>query len=135
MSIAMADIDRFKQVNDKWGHSRGDAVLKDVAHSLIATLRANDSVIRWGGEEVLLVFSGCALGQARPLAERYRVGVQRTTTEGVDQVTVSIGVAELLPGETVAQLIERADKALYAAKHAGRNRVQISTSTQDDPSV
>ena len=134
MSIAIADIDHFKQVNDQYGHSRGDAVLKGVAHSLIATLRANDSVIRWGGEEFLLVFSGCAIEQARPLAERCRAGVQRTTTEEVGQVTVSIGVAELRPGETVAQLIERADKALYAAKHAGRNRVQISTSTPDQQS-
>ena len=135
MSIAMADIDHFKQVNDKWGHSRGDTVLKAVSHSLIATLRANDSVIRWGGEEFLLIFSGCGLEQARPLAERCRDGVQRTTTDEVGQVTVSIGVAELQLGETVAQLIERADKALYAAKHAGRNQVQVSSETQAEYSA
>ena len=130
MSIAMADIDHFKKVNDTWGHARGDAVLQAVSRSLIATLRANDHVIRWGGEEFLLIFSGCGLEHAQPLAERCRAGVQRLSTEGVGEVTISIGVGELQPGETVAQLIERVDKALYAAKHAGRNQVKISDGTQ-----
>ena len=99
---------------------------------VLATLRANDSVIRWGGEEFLLVFSGCCLEQAWSLAERCRTGVQGTTTEEVGQITISIGVGELQPGETVAQLIERVDKALYAAKHAGRNQVHLSNGTQAD---
>ena len=132
MSIAMADIDHFKQVNDTWGHSCGDEVLKAVSRSLIATLRANDSVIRWGGEEFLLVFSGCEMDQARPLAERCRAGVQRLAHERVGLVTLSMGVGELQPGETLAYLIERVDKALYRAKHAGRNQVQISTGAQAD---
>ena len=130
MSIAMADIDHFKQVNDTWGHSCGDAVLKALSRSLIATLRANDSVIRWGGEEFLLIFSGCDLEQALPLAERCRAGVQRLTHERVGQVTLSMGVGELRTGETLAHLIERVDQALYSAKHAGRNRVQVSTAPQ-----
>ena len=130
MSIAMADIDHFKQVNDTWGHSCGDAVLKALSRSLIATLRANDSVIRWGGEEFLLIFSGCDLDQALPLAERCRAGVQRLTHERVGQVTLSMGVGELRTGETLAHLIERVDQALYSAKHAGRNRVQVSTAPQ-----
>lgn len=130
MSIAMVDIDHFKQVNDSWGHSCGDAVLKALSRSLIATLRANDSVIRWGGEEFLLIFSGCDLDQALPLAERCRAGVQRLTHERVGQVTLSMGVGELRAGETLAHLIERVDQALYSAKHAGRNRVQVSTAPQ-----
>lgn len=126
MSIAIADIDHFKQVNDTRGHSCGDAVLKTISRSLIATLRANDSVIRWGGEEFLLVFSGCDLSRALALAERCRAGVQRLSheQEQVGQVTLSMGVGQLQPGETLAQLIERVDQALYRAKHAGRNQVQ-----------
>ncbi len=126
MSIAIADIDHFKQVNDNWGHSSGDVVLKAVARSLIATLRANDSVIRWGGEEFLLIFSGCELAQALPLAERCRMGVQRTDHDRVGQVTLSMGVGELQRGETLAHLIERVDQALYAAKRAGRNQVLVN---------
>lgn len=127
MSIAMADIDHFKLVNDTWGHSCGDEVLKALSRSLIATLRANDSVIRWGGEEFLLVFSGCELEQALSLAERCRVGVHRLIHERVGQVTLSLGIGELQPGETLAHLIERVDHALYSAKNAGRNQVQISS--------
>lgn len=126
MSIAMADIDHFKQVNDTWGHSNGDAVLKIVGRSLVATLRANDSVIRWGGEEFLLIFNGCELTQALPMAERCRQGVLRVQHERVGQVTLSMGVGELEQGETLAHLIERVDHALYEAKRAGRNQVQIS---------
>jgi diguanylate cyclase (GGDEF)-like protein/PAS domain S-box-containing protein len=135
MSVAMADIDHFKQVNDTWGHSSGDAVLKTVARSLIATLRANDSVIRWGGEEFLLIFSGCELAQALPLAERCRVGIQRAEHERVGQVTLSMGVGELQHGETLTQLIERVDQALYEAKRAGRNQVQISTGARSAPTA
>lgn len=127
MSIAIADIDHFKQVNDTWGHSCGDAVLKAVARSLTATLRANDSVIRWGGEEFLLIFSGCELPQALPLAERCRSGLMRVEHDRVGQVTLSMGVGELQRGETLAQLIERVDQVLYAAKHGGRNQVMVST--------
>lgn len=127
MSIAIADIDHFKQVNDTWGHSCGDAVLKAVARSLTATLRANDSVIRWGGEEFLLIFSGCELPQALPLAERCRSGLMRVENDRVGQVTLSMGVGELQRGETLAQLIERVDQVLYAAKHGGRNQVMVST--------
>ena len=123
----MADIDHIKRVNDTWGHSRGDAVLKTVFLGLIATLRANDSVVRWGGEEFLLIFSGCELAHALPLAQRCRLGVQHTTHEQAGQITLSMGVGELQPGETLAHLIDRVDQALYQAKHAGRNRVCIAS--------
>jgi diguanylate cyclase (GGDEF)-like protein/PAS domain S-box-containing protein len=133
MSIALADIDHFKQVNDRWGHSAGDTTLKAVSSSLIATLRANDSVIRWGGEEFLLIFGGCDLEQALLLAERCRKAIQSSTYEDVGQVTLSIGLGELQPGEALETLIERIDKALYRAKKAGRNQTQISIAEQ--PSV
>lgn len=126
MSIALADVDHFKQVNDTWGHSCGDTVLKALSRNLIATLRANDSVIRWGGEEFLLIFSGCPLGQAQALAERCRTGIAKIAHERAGQVTVSMGIGELQTNETLAELIERVDQALYQAKHAGRNQVQLS---------
>lgn len=128
VSIAIADIDYFKQVNDNYGHSAGDTVLTTVSRSLISSLRANDSVIRWGGEEFLLVFSGCVLNQAQLLAERARTAVQRLHHEEVGQVTISMGVGELQTDETLADFIKRVDKSLYGAKRAGRNQIQISAS-------
>jgi len=127
LALLVLDLDHFKRLNDTWGHSCGDAVLKAVARSLTATLRANDSVIRWGGEKFLLIFSGCELPQALPLAERCRSGLMRVEHDRVGQVTLSMGVGELQRGETLAQLIERVDQALYAAKHGGRNQVVVST--------
>jgi diguanylate cyclase (GGDEF)-like protein/PAS domain S-box-containing protein len=126
MSIVMADIDHFKQVNDSWGHAAGDIVLKAVASTMIATLRANDTVIRWGGEEFLLIFGGCDLDQGLLLAERCRQAVQNKHHENVGPVTVSIGLGELQPEEALADLIERVDKALYSAKTSGRNQTQVS---------
>ncbi len=134
MSIALADIDHFKQVNDQWGHSTGDVVLKTVSGNLIAALRANDSVIRWGGEEFLLIFGGCDLSNALLLAERCRQAVADSQHENVGVVTLSIGLGELQPDEALADLIERVDQALYRAKKAGRNQVQVSTA-EEPPAV
>jgi diguanylate cyclase (GGDEF)-like protein/PAS domain S-box-containing protein len=126
MVIAIVDIDHFKQVNDKWGHTTGDTVLKATSSVMIATLRANDTVIRWGGEEFLLIFSGCDLDHGMLLAERCRQTIQNTYHENVGQITVSIGLGELQPEETLTNLIERTDKALYSAKNSGRNKTQVS---------
>lgn len=126
LSIAMVDADHFKQVNDTWGHNAGDAVLKTIANAMLATLRANDTVIRWGGEEFLLVFAGCGLEQGLRLAERCRQAVQSKPHDKVGVTTVSIGVGELQNNEALANLIERVDQALYRAKDLGRNRTEIS---------
>ncbi|MDH1444293.1 diguanylate cyclase [Pseudomonas sp. GD03721] len=134
MSIALADIDHFKQVNDQWGHSTGDVVLKTVSGNLIAALRANDSVIRWGGEEFLLIFGGCDLSHALLLAERCRQAVADSQHENVGVVTLSIGLGELQPDEALADLIERVDQALYRAKKTGRNQTQVSTA-EEPPAV
>ncbi len=131
MSIAMADIDHFKQVNDNWGHSTGDTVLKATAGTLIATLRANDSVIRWGGEEFLLIFAGCDVDQGLRLAERCREAVQNKHHDDVGLITMSVGVGELQPNEALADLIERVDQALYVAKNGGRNRTRVSIVEKD----
>lgn len=126
MSIAMVDIDHFKQVNDNWGHTAGDTVLKTVSGTIIATLRANDSVIRWGGEEFLLIFSGCDTDHGLLLAERCRRAVNGVFHEKIGTVTVSIGLGEIQPGEAIGSFIERIDKALYSAKGLGRNRIHTS---------
>ena len=126
MSIALADVDHFKQVNDQWGHSTGDAVLKTISSTMLATLRANDSVIRWGGEEFLLVFAGCDLAHGLLLAERCRQAVYNKDHGDIGSVTVSMGIGELQPDEALSDLIERVDKALYSAKNAGRNQSQVS---------
>ena len=127
MSIAMVDIDHFKKVNDNWGHSKGDTVLKTISSTMTATLRSNDTVIRWGGEEFLLIFGGCHLEQSNVLAERCRQAIEHQVHPDVGTVTVSIGVGELQPEEALSDLIERVDQALYAAKRAGRNQIQTST--------
>ncbi|MDF1564091.1 MAG: sensor domain-containing diguanylate cyclase [Deltaproteobacteria bacterium] len=131
VSVMMADIDHFKRVNDTYGHAVGDLVLHKVTLVLGETLRFNDSVIRYGGEEFLLVLPGMRLGEAAMVAERARAAVEETVFEVEGrpepiQVTISIGAAQRREGEQRDSLIERADAALYEAKEAGRNRVVTS---------
>lgn len=131
MSIAMLDVDHFKKVNDLWGHSTGDSVLKAIANTLIATLRANDSVIRWGGEEFLLIFGGCNLEQSLQLAERCRHAIYNKEHGNVGRVTASLGIGELGANEALTDLIERVDQALYSAKNSGRNKTMVANRETD----
>ena len=121
--LIMADVDHFKAINDTWGHPAGDQVLQRVAAVLRTGVRATDSVVRWGGEEFLLVLPYCEQAAALLQAERLRELVADAEQGEVGRVTVSMGVAELQRGETLANLMERVDQALYQAKHAGRNQV------------
>ena len=121
--LIMADVDHFKAINDTWGHPAGDQVLQRVAAVLRTGVRATDSVVRWGGEEFLLVLPYCEQAAALLQAERLRERVAAAEQGEVGRVTVSMGVAELQRDETLANLIERVDQALYQAKHAGRNQV------------
>ena len=121
--LIMADVDHFKAINDTWGHPAGDQVLQRVAAVLRTGVRATDSVVRWGGEEFLLVLPYCEQAAALLQAERLRERVADAEQGEMGRVTVSMGVAELQRGETLANLIERVDQALYQAKHAGRNQV------------
>jgi two-component system cell cycle response regulator len=133
LSLIMLDLDHFKQVNDTYGHPTGDAVLVQLSKLIHAQLRAEDVFARYGGEEFALLCRGTSLDEALLIGERIRVATQNTpfAYEGrTIQCTVSIGVAAFTGahatagiGWTPASLIERADKALYAAKHGGRNRV------------
>lgn len=122
-SVIMCDLDHFKRVNDQFGHSAGDVVLRDVAAAMRAAVRAGDYCIRWGGEEFLIVLPGCLIGIAIKLAERTRIDIERQDHGDIGQVTMSFGVAQWDKTESVEKLIARADEALYEAKQTGRNRV------------
>lgn len=123
----LIDIDRFKDINDRLGHLAGDSVIKQVAQIIKATLRESDIVCRWGGEEFLVVLKGSTEAQGQPLAEKIRDAVEAGTFrhgETTVSVTISLGVAAYIDGETLDQLIARTDKALYDAKDRGRNLVR-----------
>lgn len=123
--VILVDVDHFKHINDTWGHPAGDLVLQRVATVLRAGVRATDSVVRWGGEEFLLVLPYCEQAAALSQAQRLRQRLAEVDQGEVGSVTVSMGVAELHPGEPLAQLIERADQALYQSKRDGRDRVSV----------
>jgi diguanylate cyclase (GGDEF)-like protein len=129
LAVGMADIDRFKRVNDSHGHLAGDAVLKLVGQTLKAGLRASDTIGRYGGEEFLFFLPETDLSRSVQVAEKLRTMVAALRTPvagGVElSVTVSIGVASLDPGVhgTATDLVAAADESLYQAKHQGRNRV------------
>ncbi|WP_455217446.1 GGDEF domain-containing protein [Kaarinaea lacus] len=128
-SIMMADLDHFKKINDTHGHLVGDKVLVEVARRLSTAVRDFDSLGRYGGEEFLIVLKGTPLSTAITVAERIRTHIAAgpITMHGLKvQVTISIGVGVIKPGEDVEDFIHRADKALYEAKSAGRNCVKFA---------
>ncbi|MCB0940588.1 MAG: diguanylate cyclase [Mycobacterium sp.] len=126
LSVAMGDIDHFKRINDGLGHAIGDDVLRSVAASLRGGMRSNDTAIRWGGEEFLILLPNTPLDDAVLLAERVRNLVAAIPQVASEPVTISLGVGQWRPGESVAAFIERIDAAMYAAKAGGRNRVVSS---------
>ena len=126
-SLIMLDIDHFKQVNDSHGHSIGDEVLKHLCRVIRGVIRQGDQLIRWGGEEFLILLPETTVVDAEPLAERIRSEVAVATFAEVGSITISLGVAQLLPDDTIDHLIKRVDHALYQAKQAGRNRVVVAS--------
>jgi diguanylate cyclase (GGDEF)-like protein len=124
LAVLLADVDHFKDINDRHGHLAGDDALRSVAETLHCGLRASDIAVRWGGEEFLLMLRGCDLPEAEWIAEKLRAAVEQASLgEHALRTTISIGVAEYDGKEAPEQWISRADAALYRAKNAGRNRV------------
>ncbi|TDY60824.1 diguanylate cyclase (GGDEF)-like protein [Aminivibrio pyruvatiphilus] len=122
LSVLILDLDHFKEVNDTFGHQAGDGVLRKTAAILSGTVGQRGSVGRWGGEEFLVVLPGRGAEEALAVAEEIRSNVENGTFDITRYVTVSIGVAEALPGDTPGTLVRRADMGLYRAKAEGRNR-------------
>lgn len=132
LTVAMADLDHFKRVNDAHGHLAGDMVLQGVSGLLLQQLRATDMAGRYGGEEILVVLAQCELQSASVLAERWRSIVEDEVFEypvGTPiKVQISLGVAQLDDAMSSPDaLIERADEALYRAKSGGRNQIVLAT--------
>jgi len=127
-SVAMIDIDWFKRINDGYGHPAGDEVLRTVAITVFANIRANDRFGRHGGEEFLLVLPGTGRDEAGRIVERLRRIVAEldwSTFEIDTAVTISAGIATLAPDDSSDAILSRADRALYAAKAGGRNRIEV----------
>lgn len=123
LAALILDLDHFKQVNDRYGHAAGDAVLKRFSEIIQANLRGSDIFGRWGGEEFLILSPHLHLKDAVKLAEKLRRAIEETEFDGGIRLSTSVGVSEYRSGEAAASLIARADHALYAAKESGRNRV------------
>ncbi len=123
LSCILVDVDRFKQVNDTYGHQVGDQLLRELSGMLRRSVRAYDIVIRWGGEEFLLVLPGADVVAARSLAERIRTAVETLGTHVVAGVTISAGIAAFDEDYDLDATIRIADRRLYQAKAAGRNCV------------
>jgi diguanylate cyclase (GGDEF)-like protein len=128
LTIFMLDIDHFKMINDTYGHIAGDHVLRTLSNRLRDSLRQSDVIGRYGGEEFLILLPGTPLEHAIPTAERLLNVTRNLSIEVADQIvraTVSIGIAQYQRGETWKECLERADKALYESKHAGRDRWSV----------
>ncbi len=138
LSLVFCDIDHFKSFNDTWGHQTGDQVIRFVAATLSKFAQPDHLVARYGGEEFAVIMPRTLLHQAARLANQIRGAIEvkrlvrRSTNETIGAVTVSFGCAQHRKGETVSQLIARADDCLYLSKRSGRNRVTMETDLPPD---
>ncbi len=132
-ALLIADIDKFKNVNDRYGHLFGDKILKVVAKAIAALAAPGDIVARFGGEEFIIVLNNADLDSAAVAAEKLRAGLEAgrifnpKTNKEIERITVSVGVTEFDPDEPVEAAIDRADEALYEAKNKGRNCVAVAS--------
>ncbi|MFW6288792.1 MAG: GGDEF domain-containing protein, partial [Spirochaetota bacterium] len=128
ISVIMADLDNFKLINDQYGHARGDEAIRLAAEAAEAVLRRSDVIGRYGGEEFSVFLPDTDEAAAETTAERLRTQVGEIVVPGTTQaLSVSIGVVSRVPdnADTVDSILEKADRAMYAAKHHGRNRVEV----------
>ncbi|MDL2355105.1 MAG: diguanylate cyclase [Pseudomonadota bacterium] len=136
LTLAMIDVDHFKSINDTYGHSSGDEVLRRLAERLKSMVRSSDTLFRYGGEEFALILPHIALENASFLLNRLRKAIETMVVELEPAIqvsmTVSIGVAQLEDGLAPGQLVSRADEALYSSKRAGRNRVTCYVEADPD---
>ncbi len=124
LTLLLMDLDRFKAINDRLGHQHGDHLLREVAGILAQAMRAADLLARWGGEEFAILAPKTGREDGMTLAERMRLVIEAIPRPEEDlPVTISIGIAERSHGESIENLLHRADAALYHAKDSGRNRV------------
>lgn len=126
LSLVLIDIDHFKNINDTYGHAIGDHVLSALSNIVKQHIRTNDLFARWGGEEFVLLCRDTKIEQASLIAEKIRALIASFEFRDNVKVTASFGVATLNAHETLEQLFNHADKALYEAKHQGRNRVVVA---------
>ncbi|MFZ5810805.1 MAG: GGDEF domain-containing protein [Thermodesulfobacteriota bacterium] len=124
LSLLMFDIDHFKKINDSLGHAAGDRVLAEIASVTARHVRSVDYVFRWGGEEFLILTPRTGLSEARAVADKLRDMTERHPFPDGVRLTISLGVAEHAQGEALEDWLTRVDKAMYAAKRGGRNRVE-----------
>lgn len=130
LSIIMFDIDQFKSVNDKHGHNAGDDVLRCIAQVVRPRMRTTDNFGRWGGEEFVVLLPQTGLDGAKALAEDLRARIEALEFDDDLRITASFGVAARIDEADETALIERADRALYASKDGGRNRVSVEAGDQ-----
>ena len=126
VSFLMLDIDKFKRVNDKYGHAAGDEVLKGFAQILFRSVRRTDVFCRWGGEEFSILLNESDIDSARGFAERLLESIRSCDFGRMGKITASIGIAEAVPEENLKSLQKRADSALYRAKEEGRDRAAVA---------
>jgi diguanylate cyclase (GGDEF)-like protein len=139
LTLLMMDLDHFKQLNDNWGHALGDRALRTFGGVLLTVTGSRDAVARVGGEEFAILLPGRTTRSALSLAERLRAtveGLRLSEGEELVRFTVSVGLSALLPGETTFEaMLRRADRALYKAKRAGRNRVLVADAEISVPAI
>lgn len=124
-AVLLIDLDHFKRINDLYGHSVGDQVLREVASLLQGVLRQDQSLARWGGEEFMVLAPKTDMHQAQELAKRIAGSLASTKVVGQFEVSASIGLATYREGDTSDTVVRRADAAMYRAKASGRNRVEV----------
>lgn len=127
VSFVILDIDHFKQINDSYGHNVGDEVLVNLTKLIQGKIRNTDALVRWGGEEFVVLCGDTPIQNAQFLAEKLRMAIENAELIKQQKVTCSFGIAEMIAGEDPKRLFERADKALYSSKENGRNRVTSAT--------